>query len=297
MNNSNVTYLITEFAPANGNGTGAQNPPTTTLYGGIYSAEYLMRLSTIPQMSFAGSYQLVNGSGVDMTNKFWNAVTSAAAGARVTNTIGLPFGYFLSAQGAAEAVAYWALNRSTAVYATTLGTNGPTVSMDTNGIGTMPAVYAQAYQGGNGKRYVLLTNKGSNAVPVQITQDGAALTNQFLETFVTGSDPSVVNANPPVNNVVIQTNTVTNSVTIPEYSVVRLEWTVFNVPKPLLGIASPPLARTLKWAGLTNVMYEVEGTTNFATWATLGKIVGNQTNFSFTDPDSGTRRFYRVTVP
>jgi len=42
--------------------------------------------------------------------------------------------------------------------------------MDTNGIATMPALYAQAYQGGNGKRYVVLTNKGSNAVTVQITQ-------------------------------------------------------------------------------------------------------------------------------
>jgi hypothetical protein len=51
------------------------------------------------------------------------------------------------------------------------------------------AIYAQMYQGGNGKRYVVLTNKGSNAVPVQITQDGVEVTNQLLETFVTGSDP------------------------------------------------------------------------------------------------------------
>jgi len=110
----------------------------------------------------------VDGSGVDTTNQFWNAVTKAASGGYVTNTVGLPFGYFLSAQGCGEAVAYWALNRATAVYATTVGTNGPVVPMDTNGISTMPAVYAQAYQGGNGRRYLLLTNKGSNAVPVQI---------------------------------------------------------------------------------------------------------------------------------
>jgi hypothetical protein len=248
-------------------------------------------------MSFAGSYQLVNGSGVDMTNQYWNAVTRAAANGCVTNTIGLPFGYFLSAQGSAEAVAYWALNRSLAVYPTTIGTNGPVVSMDTNGVGTMPAIYAQAYQGGNGKRYVLLTNKGSNAVPVQIIQDGAALTNQFLETFVTGSDPGVVNANPPLNNVVIQTNNATNSVTIPEFSVVRLEWTVFNVPRPVLGIASPPPACTLQWTGLTNVTYAVQGTANFGTWATLGKVAGNQTNFTFMDPNPGALRFYRLNVP
>ena len=30
--------------------------------------------------------------------------------------------------------------------------------------------------------------------------------------------------------------TVTNPVTIPEYSVTRLEWTVFAVPRPTLGV-------------------------------------------------------------
>src|SRR5690348_7872297 len=235
-NNSNTTFLLTELNPVNGNGNGTQNPPTSTLYGGIFDTEYVMRLSTCPRVSFAGSYQLVNGSGVDTTNNFWNAVTKAATNNFVTNTVGLPFGYFLSAQGSAEAVAYWAINRSTAVYATTVDTNGPTVPMDTNGLTTMPAVYALAYQGGNGKRYVVLTNKGSNAVPVQITGDGVALTNQFLETFVTGNDPSVVNSNPPTNNIVIQTVTANNPVIIPEYSVVRLEWSVATVPSPTLAL-------------------------------------------------------------
>jgi hypothetical protein len=296
-NSANVTYLLTEMNPALGNGDGTQFPPTSTLYGGIYASEYVMRLSAIPQMTFAGSYQLVNGSGVDLTNKHWNAVTDAAAGGYVTNTIGLPFGYYLSAQGSAEAVAYWALNRSTAVYPTSVGANGPTVPTDTNGIGAMPALYAQAYQGGNGKRYVLLTNKGSNSVPVQITQDGVALTNQLLETFVTGGDPSVVNSNPPTNNVLIQTTNATNPVTIPEYSVVRLEWTVFDVPQPALAIAAPPAAAALQWTGLTNVTYAVEATTNFGTWATLGKVAGAQTNFTFQDPNPGSSRFYRLAVP
>lgn len=297
-NHTNVTFLVTELAPCMGNGNGIQNPPTSTLYGGIYASEYVMRLSTIPQVTFAGSYQLVNGSGVDMTNQFWNAVTRAAAQGYVTNTIGLPFGYFLSAQGTAEAVAYWALNRSTAVYATTVGTNGPTVPMDTNGIGTMPAVYAQAYQGGNGKRYVVLTNKGSNAVPVQITQDGVVLTNQFLETFVSGSNPSVVNVNPPLNNVVIQAATVTNSVLIPDYSVVRLEWTSLNVPQPSLAVSVSNAMEVLHWAGLTNVTYAVQSTTNLAgTWATLGKVSNTRTNFAFTNWNAGTLQFYRLLVP
>jgi hypothetical protein len=296
--NDSIKFLLTEFNPAMGNGNSGQFPPTSTLYGGIYAAEYVMRLSTVPRMIFAGSYQLVSGSGVDTTNQFWNAVTKAASGGYLTNTVGLPFGYFLSAQGSGEAVAYWALNRSTAVYGTTVSTNSPIVPMDINGLTSMPAIYAQAYQGGNGKRYLLVTNKGSNAVPVQVTQDGVALTNQLLETFATGSDPSAVNSNPPSNNVFIQSMSVSNSVTIPQYSVVRLEWTAFSVPRPVVGIAYSNTVPALHWLGLTDVLYDVQGTTNLlGLWLTLGKVASTQTNFDFTDPVSNGMRFYRVTIP
>jgi hypothetical protein len=298
MNNSNVTFLITEYAPAEGNGTGGQNPPSSSLYGGIYSAEYSLRMSTLPQMSFVGPYQLLDANGINQTNSFNQAVLTALAENRTTNTAGLPFGFFLSAQACGEAVADWALTRSTMVYATTVGTNGPSVPIDIAGTALMPAVYAQAYQGGNGKRYLVLTNKGSNAVPVQITQDGAMLTNLLLETFVTGSDPSAVNSNPPTNNVVIQTLTATNPVTIPEYSVVRLEWTLFTVPSTAVSITWSNQAPLLGWSGLTNVVYDVEAATNLlATWPTLGKVACVQTNFNFSDPVRNNRRFYRLTVP
>ena len=146
-NNSNVTFLITEYAPARGDGMGGQNPPCTTLYGGIYAAEYVLRMSTLPQMSFVGPYQLLNPNGIDQTNNNFQAVTTAYNAGRSTNTAGLKFGFYLGAQVAAEAVADWALTRSTAVYATTVGTNGPTVPMDTNGITTIPAIYAQSLSG------------------------------------------------------------------------------------------------------------------------------------------------------
>jgi hypothetical protein len=297
--NANTTFLVTEFNPAKGDGAGGQYPPTSTLYGGIYAAEYVMRLSTVPRMSFAGNDQLANGAGIDSTNEYWDAVTKAGTDGYLTNTIGLPFGYFLSAQVSGEAIAYWAINRSTAVYPTTVGANGPTVPMDTNRLTSMPAIYAQSYQGGNGKRYVVLTNKGSNAVPVQITQDGVALTNRFLETFVTGNDPSVVNSNPTTpSNIVIQAATVTNAVSIPEYSVVRLEWTVSNVPPPLLGMTASSAAQNLRWAGLTNVVYNVQAATNpWSGWTTLGRVANTQTNFGFTNWNAGSQQFYRLAVP
>jgi hypothetical protein len=298
MNNSNVTFLITEFAPCNGNGAGGQNPPTATLYGGIYTAEYLLRLSTVPQMSFVGPYQLVDAAGIDVTNNNFTPVTTAYNEGRSTNTAGLPFGFYLSAQVCGQSVANWALTRSSAVYATTVGANGPVVPINTNGTATIPAIYAQAYQGGNGKRYVMLTNKGSNAVPVQIFQDNIALTNQFLETFVTGSDPGVTNAPPPDSAITIQTQLATNPVTIPEYSVVRLEWTVFTVPQPSLSIKATSPNQILQWDGLTNVTYWVQGASNLSsTWAILGKVASASTNFEFTNWNCGAQQYYRLAVP
>ena len=162
----------------------------------------------------------------------------------------------------------------------------------------MPAIYAQAYQGGNGKRYVVLTNKGSNAVPVQITQDGVALTNQLLETFVSGNDPSATNSSPQSSPVQIETATVTNTFTIPEYSVVRLEWTVFTVPRPTLSVTVSNAVQDLQWAGLTNVVYSIQAATNLlGTWTTLGRIASTQPKFGFTNWSSGSQQFYRLEVP
>jgi hypothetical protein len=301
-NNPNVTFMITEFQPVQGSGagTGNQSPnePSMTLYGGIYASEFVMRMSTVPQMKFVGNFQLFNQNGISATNVFRSAVVNAANGGYTTNTQNLPFGFYLSAQATAQAVAYWAVNRSMAVYATTVATNGPTVPINSNYNATMPAVYAQAYQGGNGKRYVVLTNKSATNAPVQIVEDGITLTNQFLESFVTGSDPSATNSSPEISPVQIQTQTASNPVTIPAYSVVRLEWTVFDVPQPSLAVDVSGPVQTLRWAGLTNVTYAVQGTTNLAgTWATLGKVSSTQTNFVFTNWNPGTLQFYRLLVP
>jgi hypothetical protein len=299
-NNSNVTFLISEFAPARGNGAGGQYPPTTTLYGGIYAAEYLLRLSTLPQMQFVGPYQLLDAAGINQTNNFYQPVATAYSGGYTTNTAGWPFGFFLSAQVCGSSVANWALTRSIAVYPTTVGTNCPTVPAEdsSDDVTPIPALYAQAYQGSNGKRYVVLTNKGATNTTVQIVQDGVALTNQFLEMFVTGSDPSATNAPPPNSSVQIQSQLTNNPVTIPEYSVVRLEWTEFTVPQPVVGITYSNSIPTLYWMGLTNVVYDVQGVTNLlTTWPTLDKVASTQTNFSFSDPVPNTTRFYRLTVP
>jgi hypothetical protein len=255
-------------------------------------------MSTLPQVKYVASFQMLSAAGIDQTNEYFHVVTNAYGLGTTTNTAGLNFGFFLSAQAAAEAVANGALYRSTQVYPTTT-TGGPTVPTDGDSV---PAVYAQAYQGGNGKHYVVIVNKGASNVLASIKQDGVTLgnanTNKFLETFVTGSDPSLMNSNPPPNNVEIQTQTGGNPVTLPPYSVMRLEWQVFDVPPPSLTFNLSNSAPILNWTGLTNVTYTVQRSTNLLSpWSTVGWLPAAQTNLSFTDWLAGPRQFYRVAVP
>ena len=272
---------------------------TALFYGGIYSAEYILRMSTIPQVKYVASFQMLSNAGIAETNNHYNAVNNAYSNGAPINTVGLKFGFFLSAQAAGEAVANGALYRSTQVYATTT-TGGPTVPASSNG--TVPAVYAQAYEGGNGKRYVVLINKGASNLLASIKQDGVtqgnANTNKFLETFVTGADPWLVNTNPPPNDVQIQTQTGGNPVTIPPYSVMRVEWQEFDVPPPALTLNLSGTTPILHWTGLTNVTYTVQRSTDLlSTWSTVGWIPATQTNLVFTEWLIGPRQFYRIAVP
>jgi hypothetical protein len=236
-NNSGVPYLISEVSPAAGQG----GVLLGTLYGGIYSAEFALRMSTLPQVKYVASFQMLSNAGIDETNHNLKVVENAYNSGTTTNTSGLNFGFFLSAQAAGEAVANVALHNSIGVYTTTTA-GGPTAPTD--GGGSIPAVYAQAYQGGNGKRYIVLTNKGATTAAAEIMQDGVALTNPMLMTFVTGTDPSLVNAGMAPDPVQIQTQTVTipGAVTIPPYSVARLEWGVSTAQSPTISLSVTQLS-------------------------------------------------------
>jgi uncharacterized protein (TIGR03437 family) len=217
-NNPGMTYVISEVSPAAGQG----GPLLGKLYGGIYTAEFALRMSTLPQVKYVAAFQMLSNAGIDKTNDHLNVVQAAYNSGTTINTSGLNFGFFVSAQAAGEAVANGALHNSVGVYATTT-TGGPTAPIIG---GSIPAVYAQAYDGGNGKHYVVLTNKSASATVARIMQNGADLTIPMQMTFVTGTDPTLANSGLPSDNVQIQTQTVTNpgAVTIPSYSVVRLEW-------------------------------------------------------------------------
>src|SRR5579863_1874947 len=219
LNNPGVPYIITEVSPSAGHG----GLMLGTLYGGIYSAEFSLRMSTLPLATHVASFQMLSTAGIDEVNNNLDVVRSAFENNTTTDTSGLDFGCFVSAQAAGEAVAYGALHNSARVYATTT-TGGPTAATD--GGGSIPAIYAQAYEGKDGRRYVVLTNKSASNAVGQIIQDGVVQSHRMLMTFVTGAHPHLVNTGVGPENVQIQTQTVSTAgaVAIPPYSVVRLEW-------------------------------------------------------------------------
>ena len=86
--------------------------------------------------------------------------------------------------------------------------------------------------------------------------------------------------------------------TIPEYSVVRLEWTVSNLPAPTLALTVANATQNLQWTGQTNVIYNVQAATNLpGSWTTLGRVANTATNCRFTNWHAGPQQFYRLAVP
>jgi hypothetical protein len=70
------------------------------------------------------------------------------------------------------------------------------------------------------------------------------------------------------------------------------------VPRPTLSVSVSNAVQDLRWAGLTNVVYNIEAATNLlGTWTTLGRITSTQTNFGFTNWNSRSQQFYRLEVP
>jgi hypothetical protein len=133
-------------------------------------------------------------------------------------------------------------------------TGGATVDKDT---GTMPAIYAQAYKGDDGKNYVVITNKSATDHDVTIQQNGTAVSATMTKTYAANSNPQVKNTSGSPNNVVLQTGATGNPVLVPGYSVVRVEWdarTATVLPTRLTyAKATASGAVTLKWWPLDGV--------------------------------------------
>ncbi|MHB8418809.1 MAG: hypothetical protein ACYDCL_12085 [Myxococcales bacterium] len=206
--------LVTESDPG-----GVKDGVAGTLYGGVYEAEYALRLSTVPAVRLVGQHALSGANGIDYADDHVADVLAAADAGQVLDTSGLDFGYFDAAQATAFGVANEALIHATMADATSLDGGSEVPS----GNETMPALYAQVYEGDDGDRHLVVTNKGAASEVVLVLHGGKPVAATFDESLTTGPAPDSVNA-PDAGVVARMVLTSDNPVSVPPYSVVHLSW-------------------------------------------------------------------------
>jgi uncharacterized protein (TIGR03437 family) len=219
LNPPGTKFLISEFLPSNdGLGTGT-SVTDGTLYGAIYAAEYVMRMSALPSMLYVGMHALTGTRGVNAANSHYINVQNAYYQGTTIDTLMLNFGFFTEAQPLGLAVLNGVLRNATQVDSTTV-TGGVTVPA--TGLSPIPALYAQAYTGATGQHSVVISNKGATPQPATLRLNGVAVSGTMPLQFIAGSDPAAVNtATAPA--VSVQSSTSANPVAVPAYSVVRVD--------------------------------------------------------------------------
>lgn len=223
-----TAWVTSEVLPRNPPGTkvivSEFNPGNTlwgSLYAGIYTAEYLLRMSTLPQAIHVGHHQLCAGTGIAFARNHTAAVAEAYAQGRTLDTAALDWGYYSSAHILGPAIANGALIQGTQVLASTVSGGG---SVAATGLGTIQALHGQAYQGADGRRHLVVTNKGGTTETVEVRLNGSTVASAFTVAYVSSADPGAVNTASNPSLVRIQTGASSNPVTVPPYCVLRLEW-------------------------------------------------------------------------
>jgi len=220
LNPPGTKFLISEFLPSNdGLGTGT-SLTDGTLYGAIYAAEYVMRMSSVPSMLYVGMHALSGTRGVYAAVTHYIDVQNAYNAGSTIDTLALAFGFFTEAQPQGLAVLNGVLRNATQADATTV-TGGATVPA--TGLGQIPALYAQAYTSATGQQSVVITNKGATADPVTIRVNGTPVGGLLQLQLIAGSDPTAVNTASNPNTVSVNSSASLNPVTVPAYSVVRVD--------------------------------------------------------------------------
>ncbi len=225
---SNTPIFITELnccAPDN-------DKFLSFLYNGVFLAEYTMRMSAVPNVKAVGVNSLYTDNtdyhgliqSVDDFESYLLGQVQANPNYS-TDTATDPntqFQFYTSAPGLAMQVINQAIDNSTELWPTTV-TGGPYVAIQGYDGKSIPAIYAQGYQGG-GKHYVAITNKSSSTCTTTIQMNGKRVTATMNVTSVTNPSAYVSNTAQAPNTVQIQATTSVNPISIGPYSVTVVEW-------------------------------------------------------------------------
>ncbi|MCG8499728.1 MAG: hypothetical protein MJB12_04895, partial [Firmicutes bacterium] len=203
------------------------------MYNGIYFAEYVMRMSANPNISYVGMHAL-SVHAFNPVNSYSKEMLHAYDTGTPLDVDSLTLGIEYSVAGLGLKVLNDAVNHSTYTWDSTVEGGVDVDSyvrplggkMDTNKVVKMPALYAKAYKGDNGKNYLLVTNKSDIPHNVAVQVDNNNLTAAMTKTYIGHWDPGAK------TGLAIMSEATDNPVHIPSYSVVRLEWDADTVPAP-----------------------------------------------------------------
>src|SRR6202034_1423729 len=124
-----------------------------TVWGGIYSAEYIMRMSTIPTVLHVGPSEISYNAGVLAAKGHQSEAEAAAAAGMPIDTLSLNFGFYVSAQGCGIAVLNGVITHGVQADQTMV-TGGATVPA--TGMPPIPALYAMSYSNAQGGLSVVI---------------------------------------------------------------------------------------------------------------------------------------------
>ena len=199
-----------------------------SVYGGVFCAEYIGRMSRYPETADLLLHELFSSSdgigvpdtAIDGTGDWHQKLTAAGAAGQVLDTTGHIRGLFYTAQVLGVGIANAAVNASDRAYDTTV--TGATGSVPTRSA-TLPAVFAQAYRGRDGKLHVLATNKGKEPKIAAIVVDGQVLSSPVtVETLApTSGDPAQSNG-ASSQPIAVSQSASHGPVTLPGYSATHI---------------------------------------------------------------------------
>lgn len=226
---ANTPIYITEFnccSPDN-------NKFLSFLYNGIFLAEYIVRMSAVPNVKAVGVNSLYTDNydyhgmiqSVD-DYEAWLLEQVAGDPNFSTNTATNPntqFQFYTSAPGLALEVANQAINNSANIWPTTV-TGGPFVNIQGYDGKPIPALYAQGYMGNAGSHYVVITNKSPTTCTTTIQMNGVKVSGTLNVSTVTNPSGYVANTAAAPNTVQIQTMSLVNPISIGPYSVTVVKW-------------------------------------------------------------------------
>jgi hypothetical protein len=210
-----MPVMITEAGPQDGPVPGMSG----TMYGGIWSAEYALRMSSFGQVKHFGIHQLVGPAGVGVTNPHLTDLIASWKNKERVDPGSFDFGLYQSAQGTAYALAAITINSAKAVFRTSVQGGGTAPLPDGK---TMPAVFAQTYRVRD-KTIVVLTNKGGRTETVSISLNARPVRARFHVITVSAADPSAKNT---AGRELIGplASDASGVIPVPPYSVLRISW-------------------------------------------------------------------------